>query len=383
MTARSLYLAIAVAAATFAAVGSHAQHLDVRVQAADCAPPRLPERGTGEGLNDPRLFPPTVGELRIAVLFVDFADVRGASDPRALAQTYLPRVAEWYRTVSYGRLRLVIDSLPRWLTLSNAVASYAGEYERGLRATVSEVVAAADPQFAFDDYDSLYLIVPARVRETMLLGVHIAEEPIRIESSAIRSWVWLYEDLYEFGNYAIHETGHVLGLPDLYVGTSPRSFHAWDVMASSLSRPAGMFAWHRWKLGWLDRAQIACMTRQRRVAATLRPLEQPGGIKAIVVPGARSAYVAEVRQPVLEDSGICRSGVLVYRVMFGEPAGSADIFLLRAQPDTPTTARCGPQAAAPFGTGRGRVSRVEVGRLRFEVATALRGGAYRVVVTRR
>ena len=109
--------------------------------AADCSPPQL-GRGTGEGRNDPVLFPPTVGELRIALLFVDFADVRGTTDPGALYDTHIPPVVEWYRKVSYDRLQLVVTPLRRWLTLPGTAAEYAADYENGLRTTVDDALAA-------------------------------------------------------------------------------------------------------------------------------------------------------------------------------------------------------------------------------------------------
>jgi hypothetical protein len=73
--------------------------------AADCTPPHI-GLGTGEDLNDPTQFPGAVGELRMGMLFVDFADMRGESDPRALYDAFVPRAVEWYRTVSYDRPRL-------------------------------------------------------------------------------------------------------------------------------------------------------------------------------------------------------------------------------------------------------------------------------------
>jgi hypothetical protein len=118
-------------------------------------------------------------------------------------------------------------------------------------------------------------------------------------------------------------------------------------------RPAGMFAWHRWKLGWLDPDQIACFTGRQRIRATVTPPERPGGPKAIVFRGSRSAYVAEVRQPIAEDAGICRKGVLIYRVDFRAPAGAADILLLRARPDG-TARRCGRRARHRLTSSAGR-----------------------------
>jgi plastocyanin len=147
--------------------------------------------------------------------------------------------------------------------------------------------------------------------------------------------------------------------------------------------PGGMFAWHRWKLGWLDPDQIACFSGRGQIEATIAPIGRPGGTKAIVFRGSRSAYVAEVRQPIGEDSAICKKGVLIYAVDFQTPAGQADIRLIPALGDpTDLLRRCGPHAAAPHDIGAGEVSRVSAFGFRFELLEALADGSYRIRVTR-
>jgi hypothetical protein len=221
------------------------------------------------------------------------------------------------------------------------------------------------------------------------VGVLISELPIEADGARIHAWAWLIADetqsqTKDFDAYVVHETGHLLGLPDLYSTGSPRTFHLWDTMAwGAGSRAGGMFAWHRWKLGWLDASQVACLNGRRSVTATVAPLERPGGTKAIVFRGAKSAYVVEVRQRLAEDAAICRTGVLIYRVLFDAPSGSADVYLIRASSEQLQLGTCGPDAAAPFTVRRGRVTRVRVGALRFELLRALPDGSYRVRVSRR
>jgi hypothetical protein len=80
-----------------------------------------------------------------------------------------------------------------------------------------------------------------------------------------------------------------------------------------------MHGWHRWKLGWLYDAQIACVPRVGRRTAQVMPLERAGGVKAVVVRAGQAAYVAEVRQRLAEDRGICQKGVLAYSVDLRPP----------------------------------------------------------------
>jgi M6 family metalloprotease-like protein len=351
-----------------------------------CDPPRL-GRGTGEGRNDPNQFPPTVGDLRIGMLFVEFADREAASDPRAIYETVIPRVVDWYRDVSYGRVRLEVTPLLRWLRLPQSLARYTGPgLDVGFRVALEEAVAAADADLDFSRFQALYLVIPGEAFDAVgPVGVLISEQPLHVDGVELGIWAWLHEGtgFLEPHTYFAHETGHILGLPDLYVAGAPASNHRWDIMASA-RLPRGLFAWHRWKLGWLDEGQIACLSTGRRIEATLSPLERAGGTKAIIVPRGRFAYVAEVRLPVASSQGdACKGGVLIYAVEFGAPAGSPDIRVRRAKFDTTALrVRCGPLAAAPFGHGRGEVSRVRSWGLQFDVVAAHRDNSFRVRVTK-
>jgi M6 family metalloprotease-like protein len=356
------------------------------LQATACLPPVVGP-GTGEGQNDPTQFPPTVGDLRIAMLFVDFADLPGDPPPSEVYESFVPRAVDWYRTVSYDRLRLRVTPLLRWIRLPGTVATYTNPgLDVGLRAALEEAVAAVDGELDFSRFHALYLVLPGAAAERIGgVGVLISEEPLRVDGVDLRIWAWLFEGASFSGdqhNYLAHETGHILGLPDLYVNRSRTSSHRWDIMASLLA-PRGLFAWHRWKLGWLDPVQIACLGNRRRIEATLSPLERPGGTKAMIVRRGRYAYVAEVREPVKTSQGrVCKGGVLIYAVEFGAASGTADIRLRPAKLDTTALrVRCGPQAAAPFGRGRGEVSRVRSWGLQFDVLAALADGSFRVRVT--
>jgi M6 family metalloprotease-like protein len=352
--------------------------------AAACDPPVVSPGGVGEGRNDPLLIPPTVGELRIGMLFVDFADFRSTADPGTTYEAFVPGAVEWYRNVSYGRLRLVVTPLLRRITLGGTAGHYRAGAETGLRAALQEAVAAADEEVDFSRLHALYLVGPFAAAATFGgSGVLILERPIRVDGAEIRTFALLFDGPGADRDFLAHETGHIVGLPDLYVIGSRLSFHRWDIMASAPAN-RGLFAWHRWKLGWLDPGQIVCIGARRRVTATVTPLERPGGMKAIILRRGRYAYVAEVRQSVAAGPGrVCKGGVLIYQVEFGAASGAADIRLLRARGDTGARwAWCGPLSAAPFGRGRGEVSRARAWGLRFEIRARLRDGSYRIRVTK-
>jgi hypothetical protein len=117
------------------------------------------------------------------------------------------------------------------------------------------------------------------------------------------------------------------------------------------------------------------------VQATVTPLERPGGVKAIVVRAGQNAYVAEVRQKLGEDATICKPGVLVYEVDLS--GARRPIWLRPARGDgSANTGACGGRWRAPFDVGRGEISRVTIGGVRFELLQKLADGSYRIRATK-
>jgi M6 family metalloprotease-like protein len=337
---------------------------------AACDPPML-GFGAGEGRNAPEL-PRTTGTLKIGMLFVDFDDSPGTLEPQSIYEAHIPRLVDWYRTASYGRLEIDVTPLARWLRLPRTLAAYEGGHFEG---AVQAAVAAADPAFDFSQLQALYL-VPSMAA---LASTVVDDVPLRVDGAVIHSWAWIATgSLARLPFVAIHETGHILGLPDLY-GRLARTQHKWDVMTAAPTG-GGMFAWHRWKLGWLDAGQIVCLTRNETVNVTLTPIERAGGTKAILSQVGRSVVAVEVRQRVAEDASLCRTGVLVYRVdlVAGSPenVGSRQlpIRLREARPDDSRRwNRCGPQWRAPYTAGTASSWNHRILRL-----TRLRDGSYRI-----
>jgi M6 family metalloprotease-like protein len=368
-------LALALVALALGAPGTHGA-----TSATPCSPPAL-GFGAGEGANAAEM-PPTVGKLRTAVLFVDFADSPGPESPEVIYSTFSRPVIDWYRTISYGRLEIEMVPLRRWLRLPRTLAEYQSEqFEGAIQATL----AAADPEFDFASFDGLYVVAAM----PSLASTVIDDVPLRVDGARIHSWAWLATgSLQRLPFVAIHESGHLLGLPDLYNERVPASQHNWDVMTAAQSG-GGMFAWHRWKLGWLESNQIACLSRRGTVTATLTPIERAGGKKAIISRVGNGVVVIEVRRRLGEDAAICSSGVLIYRVDFSagspENAGSRRM-PIRLRParsdDSRGWGRCGREWRAPFALGRGQVSRTTAWRHRVSLLKRLPDGSYRVRVTR-
>jgi hypothetical protein len=106
-----------------------------------------------------------------------------------------------------------------------------------------------------------------------------------------------------------------MGLVDLYAfqGDTHRFVGGFDMMGLISGLAPEYLAYDRW-LGWLDDAQISCQLNSDSTV-TLTAIEQPGGIKAVMVPTSpTSLVVVESRRALGFDSGLTKTGALVYTV---------------------------------------------------------------------
>ncbi|MBW5485547.1 M6 family metalloprotease domain-containing protein [Streptomyces bambusae] len=287
---------------------------DALAPAAACA---LPGRTgwTDEGHDTDRVqFQPSTGTRRVLTLFVDFPDAPATDTTDAYA-AHLAPAADWLTSASYGRLRLAVDPLHRWIRMPARSDSYG--FARGLtfeahEAYVRDAVAAADPYADFSRYDMVY-VVPTRAATAVSFSPTYLYDPktqgVTADGTRLKWAVTFGQDMWHWGpKVAAHETGHTFGLPDLYAfsGSTHRYVGGWDVMGNIAGHAPQFLGWHSWKLGWIRDRQVACVAAPGRRTVALTPVERPGGTKiAVVRTGDTTAYVAEAREG---------QGVLVYAV---------------------------------------------------------------------
>jgi M6 family metalloprotease-like protein len=333
--------------------------------------------GVTEGRSLPGTVAPHIGTIRAALLLVHAADA-SPDESTAPPWALIDAARAWFRRVSYGRLELRVDAIPKWLALPGGSSDYVADGEQYLR----DVVAAADPYVDFREFDVVYIAPSSSTPETATSAI-LNGFGVRADGREIRLWI-PFEAGFAGGTSSdpfilLHETGHLLGLPDLYTRGSAAGFHRWDIMGARY--PGELVAWHRWKLGWLDASQIVCMTRESRTTTVLTPIERAGGRKAIFVKRGSHVLAVEVRARIGYDATACESGVLVYEVD-QTPFQRLPVRIYAAQPDRePPRRDCAALWNAPFDVARGEVRRLRLPGVRVDVLARLADGSYRVRVT--
>ncbi|MGW2374522.1 MULTISPECIES: M6 family metalloprotease domain-containing protein [Kitasatospora] len=362
MRPHPLAAALALTLPLLAATPAAADPARPGAPAADCALAGA-TGWTDEGHNtDHTQFQQPLGTKHVLMVFVDFPDAPATGTPDDYYRQLAP-AADWMRQDSYGRARLDIDPLKRWIHMPQAASSYG--FERGItfeqhELYVKQAVQAADPYVDFSRYDMLY-IVPTRTASAITFSPTYLYDPttagITADGRRIKWAVTFGQDMYHWGyKVADHETSHTFGLPDLYAFTATdyhRYVGGWDLMGDIAGPAPQHLGWERWKFGWIDDRQVACLPAAGSRTVRLRAVERPGGTKiAVIRTGPTTAYVAESRRAVGGDARACSTGVLIYQVNTATPTGEGPIRVVNGNPGATPPAGCTALDLAAYQPGQ-------------------------------
>ncbi|MGW5970334.1 M6 family metalloprotease domain-containing protein [Streptomyces sp. NPDC055186] len=308
-------------------------------------------------------YPRPTGRLDAVMVFLSFPDSHPLTTPDDIAADHFPATSDFFHRASYGRFTLRPHILRGWIPMPRPSTEYAIRRDWTLRdrsAYLDDALAAVDPQVDFSRYDVVYFVADpdAPGVDSDATKVVNLETPLRADGTDIRRVVTVFEDHPPDRLVLAHETGHVFDLPDLYNrpvdGKGDWDTHVgdWDLMGSQFALAPDLFGWHKWKLGWLAPRQVRCVQEAGPVRLTLEPLgagpDVPvtgaagapsfglgrGAKLAVVRTGPDSVLALEARGPVGDDTGACRSGVLIYRVRGTTRSGEGPIEVVDAHPHT-------------------------------------------------
>lgn len=281
----------------------------------------------GLGIPNPSHKLPSVDAVKTVVLFADFSDVPAPQTPEEIFSMISPNAEKFFYAVSYGKMNWVLEPHFVWLRLSQpaahyaeAIASYQGQLE-----FIQEAVDLADADVDFSGADSVTVLVPPQASAIgygPAFGADIGTG-YNADGKVFENGVTSGADLPNWGFLWLnHETGHTLGLPDLYAyqydssryDDQHRFVGGFGLMGYIDGDAPEFFAFERWQMKWLSDDQIVCQLTND-LTATLSAIEVAGGHKAVVVPISRNKIlVVESRRALGYDKDLPKAGALVYMV---------------------------------------------------------------------
>jgi M6 family metalloprotease-like protein len=339
--------------------------------------PRLPvgdNSHLNEAPNTAEFYQKATGTVRAIMVFVQFPDCAGTKPTRDVAAHVTGDARNWYMKESYGRLSFTVTPCGEWRLMPEKATAYEqiardGNAHRDYISTALRLFAP--DEINFGDYDIAY-VVAAETPENVLPNSPTLSAGIDVPTNngTVRHAVTFGRDCYtRTFNVLLHETGHLMGLPDLYTfgKTYPDLIQpagAWDIMCH-LDGGKHYLGWHKYKLGWLDESQLLYV-KSGEVSVTLHDFGSPYGIKLIVLPAesASKVYVVEVAQPLSSEPELCCHGILVYTVDASLATGGDPVKLASgpdAAPEPDETERYGARYYACLPAGDTQLFDLEQG----------------------
>jgi M6 family metalloprotease-like protein len=343
-------------------------------------------------------FAPSTGPVRALTLLIDFPDAKAPYGARERYGEFFPAVKQWYDRASYGKLDYQSTPVLRWIHMPRPFSAYGIGRGYGWDAhteMMRDLLKVADHSIDFSGYDILNVLVTPNAGppadEAVLSVTWTGASAATTDDGAHLDKVSLIYGHDQSGSRVLsHENGHTFGLPDLYAADDFARTDVlagqWDTMSLDWGLQGDMFAWHKWRLGWLADNQIACDTARGDATYTLRPIEVAGGRKAVIIPyGPTRAYVLEAREAAGNDTDACREGVLAYRVRTDVDSGQGPVTVTDAHP---LTSACDFSSGAfnslndaPFGVGESWTDTAS--GTTFKVLSHNAAGEWEIHVTRR
>ncbi len=306
--------------------------------------------GLSEGPTDFHTNLRPIGEVRAVMLFALFPDTTQLEEPQDLYNKLVPEAQAFFERTSYGRMHLKVEMVNRWIPMDHPTTwpGYDCSRFESQRDYLAETIRKAQSEVNFQNYDVVYVVgslgkgLPNSPTFIAPIGsgIRAGEKEVRLAVTFgrdCRGANWGFQTL-------CHETGHICGLPDLYLfGVSPKPYkniHTavgfWDLMGfQAVASP--YLAWQRRKLGWLDDKDFLILPKGSKSSKQwIEPIDRRNGKRpaAVSIPVSDTeAIVCEVRPRDPGDTDPKNTGLLVYRVSMTAASGHGPIQILPAAAD--------------------------------------------------
>ncbi len=332
--------------------------------------------------SSPRLAPIS-GPQKTIVILVRFSDKANSTSPSQVAAT-LNSVNNYYAENSYGQVSFQTDIAPSatasWYQMPSLMTSYGVDS------------SASDSQLIRDSLQAAYNAGVNIASYKYAIVVHSGnDEALTHTSNDIHSYTIpdfpfnpaplvlvristaVVAETDPMG-VAAHESGHLLGLPDLYdttgqIDPTNNFVGYWELMAlgewnpnngnpliSPGTYPSHMSIWSKIDLGFVPASRVATVQSGESANVTVENLEQSTtGFQAVKIPiaynndGSLSYYLVEMRakqgtydQHLPFPATYPGAGLLIYKVNESISSGSGSVRLIDAHPG-------GDLNDAPFG----------------------------------
>lgn len=296
----------------------------------------------------------STGKQKIYFAFVRFKDYTPSQEPDQWINTHGIYFRDFYQANSYGKLELTEEHNSTWLTLPGAASDLSwfgggartyGGHLQAIKASLGALDSAVD----FSKYDGVAVVFgvdPMKYTGGTAAWNSSPANDLFFDGKRFASAsTYTTRVIKDWGanspRVLAHEIGHTYGLQDLYAYQSEGSYsseHRYvgqvDLMGYINALSPGLLAWNRWRLDWIDGADVHCLATSDKGEYLLGDVEAKSGARLIAVKSNSTERIVIEYRPKGSESA-SYGGLLVYRVsQAANGMGSIRVERLSADPLT-------------------------------------------------
>ena len=247
----------------------------------------------------------------------------------ALGQPVFGSMNDYYQEQSCGKLR-VEGKVFEWVEVKKKRA----DYDKGTSSVTKaeflneaiDTLLARDGKGALDGFDGIGFIYAGEKYPTTNRGsLYWAHRSTVTHLRKPWPYVLIAEGGSRMSNISTmcHETGHILGLPDLYArpeNPGSEGVGSWCAMSNQSrdGRPQHFSAWCKEQLSWVQPVVVDPTVKQKLI---LGPVEGSANecLKILVKPDGSEYFLLENRRKTGFDKSVPAEGLLIWRVVANRP----------------------------------------------------------------
>ena len=232
---------------------------------------------TGAG---PKGFParqgtPATGNLKIAIIPVDFSNAVGSGNPEELFSDDVQKIKEWGSYFSRGKLTYQVEFKAKaWIRAPKTAEWYtcvycqkgASEQKQPIEAGIQELVTAADALYNFADVRFIYFVFPQEAEEKYGTALHGHNRPLTSADGPITASVYgemgggsYKSDRSSIWEHVIHEILHFQG----FIGHGPENGSSYYISTNQWGEYKAVTAWESFINGWFAEDEILCLDKSK------------------------------------------------------------------------------------------------------------------------
>jgi hypothetical protein len=281
---------------------------------------------------------PSVGEVKVAVVAVDFPD-HPADKDAAWLQEQIDTADDWVNRFSNGNLKLDWQFENKWIRAPKESKYYNWVHEsfqpdgsvaadqttndgnlESQEEMVNQIFSAAESAYDFEDVEYVFFVLPKDIGKKIEHGPDLRAFPVVTPKGKLElGFSFTAGALHGFGepwHQWMHEFLHSAGLR----GHAPGNEYMYNIMAWDSGPGKALTAWDSFILGWLNKDQVACFEiddlTEEKIVLTSMDSDLPGVRTAIIRLSDHEAVVVESRRRDKYSAGLPAAfyGVQAYYV---------------------------------------------------------------------